>query len=168
MEWFIPSAFVILLAAIVCFIVLPRLSPYILGSVALVLFLVGSWQHYKMFPYEYRLSLITDLLRDYSPFVMLFSVIFGGMIAIMLAFGVKPPSMSNVIPQNIPDMMPEVITNILPGANTKVSNNTSKGANAKSGNNASKAANNTGLMGFINGANNTKRNNIASQSFKTV
>ena len=147
MELFMPSLIVLILAAIVCFVLLPKASPYILGLIAVVMFVVGAWQHYHMFPYEYSSSLFIELLRDYAPFVMLLGVIIGGMIALMLAFGVSPPNISDIIPEGITDM--------LPANNTKPANNANKPAN----NGNVKSANNT---------NNSKRNNIASSSFKTI
>jgi hypothetical protein len=146
MELFAPALLVLVLGAIVCFVILPKASPYILGILAIVMFFIGAWQHYSMFPYEYRMSYFTDLLRAYAPFVMLIAVIFGGLTATMLAFGVSPP--------NIASVLPDAVTNILPANNSKPANNATKVAN-----NATKTTNN---------ANNTRRNNIASSSFKTV
>ncbi len=149
-----PSLIVLILAAIVCFVLLPKASPYILGLIAVVMFVVGAWQHYYMFPYEYSSSLFIDLLRDYAPFVMLLGVIIGGMIALMLAFGVSPPNISDIIPEAITDI-------ILPANNAKPANNANRQVNANKpvNNGAAKLGNNT---------NNSKRNNIASSSFKTV
>lgn len=168
MELFVPSLLVLVLAAVVCFVFLPKMTPYILGFLALAMFIVGSWQHYKMFPYEYRSSLLIDLLKDYSPFVMLVAVILGGTISIMFAFGVSPPDVSQVLPAAVTEMIPAI-------NNTKANN----------------AKNNAGIMNVFNGAkannakpanalaalnpfntkpngNNARRNNLASPSFKTV
>lgn len=179
MELFVPSLLILVIGAIVCFAILPKASPYILGFLALGMFIVGAWQHYKMFPYEYRLSLFTEMLQDYAPFVMLIVVIFGGMVAMMLAFGVSPPAMSDVIPAAVTNALPAAITNIVPANAGKV-DNVKKANNSglmnmfngsKPANNSSKAAN-SGLMNMFNAKppsnNNSKKNNIASPSFKTL
>jgi hypothetical protein len=177
MELFIPSLLALVLAAVVCFFILPKASPYILGSLAIAMFIVGAWQHYHMFPYEYSSSLFIDLLRDYSPFVMILAVILGGMIALMVAFGVSPPAIEDIIPVAVAD--------ILPANNTHVKANNGKANNSildtfnmgKPANNASKPNDNSGILGVLNtkpanninkALNNSRRNNLASPSFKTI
>jgi len=177
MELFEPSLLILVISAIVCFIILPKASPYILGFLALGMFIIGAWQHYKMFPYEYRLSLVTDILHDYAPFVMLISVIFGGMVAMMIAFGVSPPAMSNIIPAAVTNALPAAVTNIVPANAGKVDNvkkaNNSGIMNMLNGskpvNNSSKPANSGGIFNTKPASNNnSKKNNIASPSFKTL
>lgn len=179
MEWFIPSLLVLLLAAIVCFIILPKLSPYILGVLSILMFCLGVWQNYTMFPYEYRLSLFTNLLQDYAPFVMVLAVIVGGVVTAMIAFGVAPPAITEAIPKTIAEVIPAMPS--IPMLNSKPANNSAKNGNSgglmgmingsKPANNAAKNGNSGGIMGVLNGSksnNNSKRNNIASASFKTV
>lgn len=167
-----PSLLVLVLGAVVCFVFLPKMTPYILGVLALAMFIVGAWQHYQMFPYEYRSSVLIDLLRDYSPFVMLLAVIGGGLVALSLAFGVSPPSVAEVLPAAITDIIPAI-------NNTKTNNAKNNGGimnvfNAPKANNAKPANNLAALNPFntkVNNAtkpNNAKRNNLASPSFKTV
>ena len=98
MELFVPSLIVLILGAIVFFIVLPRFSPYTLGVLSLALCILGIWQHYKTFPYEYRSYLVTSALQDYAPFIMLGALILGAMIMTGLSFGGSPPSASSVLP----------------------------------------------------------------------
>ena len=139
MELFIPSLLVLLVGAIVCFVLMPSWSPYTLGVVSFVLFAIGAFQHYSMFPYEYKLSTLRQYATDYSPFIMIAAVIIGGMIATMLTFGGNPPSVTSMA-SSLPAMTP---------ANNK-------------------GANNKGASMFNLGGNNAKRNNLASNSFKTV
>jgi hypothetical protein len=167
MEWFIPSTFVLLLAAVVFFLVLPKFAPYVLGSLAIILFIFGAWQHYSMFPYEYRGTILQELLSDYSPFIMLIAIIFGGMVAMMLAFGVSPPAVLDVIPEILPANNSKSanggIMNVFKANNSNASNgnimNVFKSNNSK--------ANNGGIMNMIKPVN-TKKSNIASTSFMTV
>jgi len=143
MELFIPSLLVLLVGAIVCFVLMPSWSPYTLGMLSFGLFAIGVFQHYTLFPYEYKLSYLYEMTRDYSSFIMIAAVIIGGMIATMLAFGGNPPSVSDLT-SSIP-AMPS-----FSGATP---------ANNRGGNKGSS---------FNLGGNNAKRNNLASNSFKTV
>lgn len=171
MEWFIPSAIVLLLAAIVFFLVLPRLAPYVLGALALLFFIIGAWQHYSMFPYEYSGSVLQSALSQYTPFIMLVAIIFGGMIALMMSFGMNPPAIADVLPA------------IAPAANNSKANNAGILGNVFKANNSK--ANNAGILGNVFKANNSKANNagvignlfkpannakknLASTSFMTV
>lgn len=166
MEWFIPSTFVLLLGAIVFFLVLPKLAPYMLGVLAFLLFLIGAWQHYNMFPYEYSDSVLRSVLSDYSPFIMLIAVIFGGLISLMTAFGMNPPAIADVMPPMAPANNSKanngILGNVFKANNSKANNgilgNVSKANNSKA---------NNGVLGNMFKPNNTKKN-LASTSFMTV
>jgi len=145
MEWFIPSLLVLVLSAIVLFIFMPRWSPYTLGLLSFGLFFLGVWQHYSMFPYEYKGSSLQSSLQDYAPFVMLSAVIVGGTLAVMLSWGGNPPSVA-------------MVANSIPGVASLTGVPANKG---------SAAGNNRGSNGSLLGMGNRK-NNIASSSFKTV
>lgn len=95
MELFIPSLIVIVIGAIVFFVVLPKMAPYTLGGMAILLFILGMYQHYATFPYEYSGN-FKDLLRDYSGLVMLVVTIIGFVVAIMLVYGGNPPPLSSL------------------------------------------------------------------------
>jgi len=95
MELFIPSLIVIVLGAIVFFVLLPKLAPYTLGVMSIILFVVGVYSHYSMFPYEYGGSM-KDMMRDYAGLIMLVATILGFTVAIMLVYGGNPPPMSSL------------------------------------------------------------------------
>ena len=144
MELFIPSLIALLLGAVVFFVLLPKMSPYMLGSVAVLLFVGGVYQHYQMFPYEYSGTQLQFLLQDYAPFAMLLAVILGLTIAIMTVMGGSAPSMAAALPEmpsmpSMPSMpaMPSLFP-ATPGSNK------------------------------VNLSGNAKRNNLASSSFKVV
>lgn len=168
-----------LLSALVFFFVLPRLSPYILGALSVAMLALGVWQHYSMFPYEYKTSIVSELLQQYAGFIMLTILILGSIIGILFAHGTDLPEVSEVIPE-----MPNLMT----GNNSK--NNSAKNMFNFAGN-ETKANNtkvNTGIMAapvaaanaaavavtnaynalVNNGKNITKKNNLASPSFKVV
>ena len=165
---FIPSIAVLIIGALICFFVLPRMSPYVLGVLCVVMFGLGVWQHYTMFPYEYRTSMVSDMLKEYAGFIMLLAVIFAG----LLAMGLLPSSNSPV--NNTSSILPEIkMPNVFSGNSSK---NSSKSMFNLSGNSA-----NTGITGtvgsavtnlsksvtnFINPTNQTKSNSLVSPSFK--
>lgn len=155
MELFIPSLVVLVFAAVIVFLLLPNLSPYILGILAISFLVAGVYQHYSMFPYEYRTSMISEALKQYSGFIMIGAMIFGLLVVLLWSFGLAPPAIANVIPA-MPSLpaMPAMPT--IPGLNAPL-NGSNRPANNKGG-----------LLGMIAPTNNTKRNNLASTSFKTV
>jgi len=157
MEFFIPSLIVLVLGAIFLFAVLPKLSPYVLGGLAISMFLLGLWQHYSMFPYEYKMSVASDTIKQYSGFIMLLAVIFAGVVGVLAMHGGNPPSAGEIMP-NMPAMpaMP-AMPNVMGSNNAKNGKNNSGGLFNLGGNNASKPANNV-----------KKNNNLTSPSFKTV
>ena len=159
-----------LLSALVCLVLLPKLAPYVLGGAAVVMFILGIWQHYVTFPYEYKASMFTDLIREYAGFFMSLAVIIVSIGFILGTAGLTGSS-----------------------GNSNNSGNSSNSSN--SGNSNNTKANNTNnssmlpailstpvadilpnLTGNANGkANNTKannankkNNNLASTSFKVV
>jgi len=161
MELFIPSLLVLVLGALICFFVIPRISPYTLGVLAIVMFGLGVWQHYQMFPYEYSSSMVTDILRDYAGFIMILALIFAGIVGTLMIHGRNPPTTTDVIPEvALPNL----------GVSAAVTNAVNAGKNLfnlNSGNaNNTKVANATKPANAL--TNNSKRNNLASPSFKVV
>lgn len=155
MELFIPSLVVLVVAAVIVFLLLPNLSPYILGVLAISFLVAGVYQHYSMFPYEYRTSMISEALKQYSGFIMIGAMIFGLLVVLMWSFGLAPPAVANVIPA-MPSLPAMPAMPAIPGINAPL-NGSNRPANNKGG-----------LLGMIAPTNNTKRNNLASTSFKTV
>jgi hypothetical protein len=126
MELFIPGLIVIVLGAIVCFILLPKLAPYTLGMMSILLFVVGLYSHYTTFPYEYG-SNMRELMHDYAGLIMLVVTILGFIVAIMLVYGGNPPPMSSMpIISSLPAMpaMPSLpsLGNTGPKRNSIISN----------------------------------------------
>lgn len=81
MELFIPSLLAILLAAVIVMYLLPRLSPMILGALALVLLVLAAYNHYYFFGSEYQISTWQLPLIQYAPYIMI-----GGLVIFMLFF----------------------------------------------------------------------------------
>ena len=151
MEWFVPSLLVLVLGAIICIFIMPRMSPYTLGITSVLLFALGIWHHYSMFPYEYPGQYpIKEVFKDYSGFIMIIAVIISGVIGVMVMYGGSPPAIATILPASIiPNIaMPNIA---MPNLGMRPANN------------ASKSIFNLGGI-----ANNSKRPNIASTSFKVV
>ena len=81
MELFIPSLLAILIAAGIVMFLLPRLSPVILGVLALVFLLIAAYQHYTFFGSEYQLSTWQLPLINYGPYLMI-----GGLVIFLIFF----------------------------------------------------------------------------------
>jgi len=167
MELFIPSILVLFVCFILLAFVMPRMSPFMLGVVCIVMFALGVWQHYSMFPYEYRTSMVTDMLQEFSGFIMLIAIIFSGLILMYIFNG---NSATNLIPASIipASIIPEMSTPALLSNNSKSIFNS--GSTGVSGiiNNASKTMSNASktMTNLIKSANQTRSNNLVSPSFK--
>jgi len=143
---------------------MPNISPYVLGVMCMFMFAIGVWQHYSMFPYEYRESIVTDILRQYTGFIMVLAVIFSGLI-VMYMYGQKSPSSNSIIPEI---KMPNVFSS---EPNSKgMFNLTGNTNNSKAGivgtigstvTNVSKSISN-----LMKPMNQTKSNSLVSPSFK--
>jgi len=81
MEFFIPSLIAIILSAAIVMFVLPRLSPVVLGVLAIVFLIISVQQHYSFFSTEYRQSTWQMPLMQYAPYVLL-----GGLTLFLLFF----------------------------------------------------------------------------------
>lgn len=81
MELFIPSLFAIVLAAIIIMYLLPRLSPVVLGALALVLLILAAYNHYSFFGSEYQISTWQLPLIQYAPYLLI-----GGLVIFMIFF----------------------------------------------------------------------------------
>jgi len=126
------------------------------------MFGLGLWQHYTMFPYEYRITVASDAIKQYSGFIMLLAVIFAGVTGVLMMHGGNPPSTEGMMPA-----MPNIM-----GSSNNAKNNSGGifnlgSNNAKNGNGIVASVTNA-VNGLMNPANNAKKNNLTSPSFKTV
>jgi len=157
MELFIPSIMVLFVCFLLFAFVMPRLSPYMLGVLCMLMFALGVWQHYSMFPYEYRASMVTDMLREYSGFIMIIAIIFSGLIVFYMFNGTTASSAPA-------SLIPEMSTPMFSSNNSKNSSKSifNSASNGVSGafNSASKTMSN--LMKPLN----RPSNSLVSPSFK--
>jgi predicted PurR-regulated permease PerM len=168
MELFLPSTFVIVLSALVCFFIIPRASPYILAFLCTAMLLLGLWQHYSMFPYEYP----NMEFKDFAGYIFLIGIIIAGLIASTFMNG-GTNSANTTSSSILPEMkMPSLFT----GANSK--SIMGQSSNSGFGGNISKT-----VSGFSEGASNALSSltnqvsglmktpvstNLASGSFKVT
>ena len=175
MELFFPSLIVLLLSALVCFFIIPRASPFVLGILCMAMLVLGLWQHYTMFPYEYR----NLEFKDYSGYIFLIGIIFIGLIAISLL--TNDAFFTNSINTTESSILPEMkMPTLFSGANSKSTTNQSSITSSIStvGENLSKtvsqiaeAASNTlsSLSTQVSGLMKTPvSTNLASGSFKVT
>ena len=110
MEFYIPSLFIVLIAAIFLVLVLPQLSPLVLTVVCSLLLVWGLANHYTLFSNEYHNMNWTNTATIAGPYVILFLVIGLSLGYIILVFTRKRFT-SNNSPMNIPP--PESATNYM-------------------------------------------------------
>ena len=111
MEFYIPSLFIILLAAIFLVLVVPRLSHIVLIVLCSLLLVWGIANHYTLFVTEYHNMNWTNTAVIAGPYVILFLVIALSLGYIILLFtkGRSPSQSEREERMNIPP--PESATN---------------------------------------------------------
>lgn len=81
MEFFLPGLAALLIAALIVFLVLPRLGAPILAVLSILLLAYGVYNHIQLFSSEYAYSTWQDRLKFFAPFVMI-----GGLILMILFY----------------------------------------------------------------------------------
>jgi hypothetical protein len=92
MEFFLPGLAALLLAALIVFLVLPRLGAPVLAVLSIVLLVYGVWSHMSLFSSEYRYSTWQEQLKFYAPFVMIGGLILAVLFYMGFLFGTEGPS----------------------------------------------------------------------------
>jgi len=92
MEFFLPGIAALLIAALLVFLVLPRLGAPVLAILSIVLLIYGVSSHISLFYSEYKNSTWQDRLKSYAPFVMIGALIFMILMYIGYLFGTRGPS----------------------------------------------------------------------------
>ena len=133
MEFFLSSMAILLIAALIVFLVVPRLGATVLVALSLVLLVGCLYSHYTLFSSEYRYSTWQERLKWMAPTIM-----YTGLgIAVVMFLGTLYSGKS------VMEALP--LTNLAPGPNNSVTetiNNTAKVANAAV-NNVVETVNNT-------------------------
>jgi len=71
MELFIPSLLVLLIAGLLSFLVIPRLSVPIVLILSLIILIIVMRNHYSVFYSEYRYQTWTEQVKAYAPYVVI-------------------------------------------------------------------------------------------------
>lgn len=102
MELFLPGFAALLIAALIVFLVLPRLGAPILAALSIALLVYGVYNHAQLFAYEYRYSTWQDAFKSYGSFIMIGFLIISILFYIAFLFMTKGPSAlpANNLPAN--------------------------------------------------------------------
>lgn len=110
MELFLPSLFVIVIAALLAFVIIPRMGSLILAITSLLALIVAGIHHYNLFYAEYQLSTWQNGIGANAPFFVLGLAILFIIGAIFYMFtGGSVANVKNVITNTIPNALPSVM-----------------------------------------------------------
>lgn len=112
MEFYLPSLFLLLVALLVIFTVIPNFTPYLIGIIAIIGLILTVYNHYTLFGQEYKYMPFFDRAKSFAPTVLIGMVVVFAVGYILFLFGSKGgnaslPSISRRIPP------PSTSTNIL-------------------------------------------------------
>ena len=159
MEFFLPGIAALLIAALIVFLVLPRLGAPVLVGLSLVLLAFCVYNHYTLFAPEYRYSTWQEKQKSYSPVL-----IYGGLtVAILMYLGYlynnEGPS---ILPASNISTQPNTVVESVVNAGNAVKNSITDAGNML-GLNQGKPANirpNNGILTNLgNMLNSPRRNN---------
>lgn len=74
MELFLPSILIFILSIIVVIAIVPRFSPIIIVTLAILLLGAGTYNHFSMFWNEYRQSTWQQTLKFFAPGIILIAI----------------------------------------------------------------------------------------------
>ena len=89
MEFFLPSLAALLIAALIVFLIVPRLGAPVLAALSIALLVYGVYNHIQLFSAEYRYSTWQDRLKFYAPFVMIAGLIVAVLFYLTYIFGTQ-------------------------------------------------------------------------------
>jgi len=103
MEFFLPSLAALLIAALIVFLIIPRLGAPVLAALSIALLVYGVYNHIQLFSSEYRYSTWQDRLKFYAPFVMVAGLIVAVLFYVSYIFGTQGASAlpASNIPSNV-------------------------------------------------------------------
>jgi hypothetical protein len=120
MEYFLPSIAALLIAALIVFLILPRLGASALVGLSVVLLIFCLYNHYKLFGSEYRYSTWQEQLKSYAPFFMYGSLTVVILLYLGYLFNKEGPSM--IPASNISDQPKNIVESVNNTANTILTN----------------------------------------------
>jgi len=111
MEFYIPSIFIIFLAAAFVFAVIPKMTPVILAVFATLFLFLAIYNHYSLFLNEYNNMNWANSATAAAPYLVIMSVIVLSIGYIILLFSTgKAPNLNRPPPTPAPDTATNVFT----------------------------------------------------------
>jgi hypothetical protein len=154
MELFLPSILVIIFAALVIMIVLPRFSPLVIVIVSAILLTASTYQHFQLFWHEYRESSWQASLKIFAPGIIIAAVF----LYIFIMGGSFLTGKSNASMPSMELPSASTATNPLTSALNSTMSAVSDGASAVSSAVSGAASSITSTLG-LSSANQSRRNN---------
>jgi hypothetical protein len=154
MELFLPSILVIIFAALVIMIVLPRFSPLVIVIVSAILLTASTYQHFQLFWHEYRESSWQASLKIFAPGIIIAAVF----LYIFIMGGSFLTGKSNASMPSMELPSASTATNPLTSALNSTISAVSDGASAVSSAVSGAASSITSTLG-LSSANQSRRNN---------
>jgi hypothetical protein len=155
MELFLPSLFVVVIAALLAFLVIPRMGSLILAITSLIALVLAGVHHYNLFYAEYQLSTWQNGIGANAPFFILGLALLFIIGAVYYMFtGSSLAAVKNMLPNTSPI---EEIQNA-------VQNSVENMPPANTATNAATAAINNGLKNMMGALNNKPANNRSANN----
>jgi predicted PurR-regulated permease PerM len=150
MEFFLPGLVALIIAALIVFLVLPRLGAPVLAVLAIVLLIYGVSNHMAIFYHEYRYSTWQEFLKFYAPFIMIAGLILAILFFMGYLFGTRGPSAlpASNLPANAPVVNSAIntVSNVVNNTVEAVNNTVNAAANAVGFGNQNKGKNNSSVL----------------------
>lgn len=148
MELFLPSILIFILSIIVVIALIPRFSPIIIVTLAILLLGAGTYNHFSMFWNEYRQSTWQQTLKFFAPGIILIAIFIylffaigsfftGGQVPVPTMPAITIPSAdtaTNFLTASINNTMKAAntaVNSILPASNENVKQNAKPNATPK-------------------------------------
>jgi phosphatidylglycerophosphate synthase len=75
MNIFLPSMFVVLFAGLFVFLVVPRISPFVIFILSIIFLILAIYVHIQMFGEEYANSIWRNVLQKYASFFFIILIV---------------------------------------------------------------------------------------------
>ena len=160
MQLFLPSIFLVMIVFVIIFLIMPKLSPLVIVSIAAVLLVGGTYNHFVTFWNEYQQSTWQSNLKLFAPgifitillvylFIMIKSFVTGGSVPVPTL-----PTMELPSAESATNPVTAAINSTMNGVNSAMNSVT----------NAANSAMNTvsNSIGLNNSAKNQGKNNNAN------
>jgi hypothetical protein len=165
MQLFFPSVILVIVAFIIIFLVMPKLSPLVIVTISAILLVAGTYNHFVTFWNEYQQSTWQNNLKIFAPgifiaillvyiFVVLSSIFTGGSVPVPTLPNVELPSAESAT-----NPVTAAINSTMNGVNSAMNSVTNAATNAMN-----TVSNSVGLGNSNAPKNNAPKNNGVTRS----